>query len=84
MSKENEKQRVTKFCVYCGTTIEENTAYCPNPKCGKLVINIKPSEDSFEKQISTPKLKKKGSNIANMFRMWVNNNFLTIRAMSYM
>ncbi|MBY9010989.1 MAG: CPBP family intramembrane metalloprotease [Candidatus Lokiarchaeota archaeon] len=59
MSKENEKQRVTKFCVYCGTTIEENTAYCPNPKCGKLVINIKPSEDSFEKQISTPKLKKK-------------------------
>ncbi|NVM16242.1 MAG: CPBP family intramembrane metalloprotease [Candidatus Lokiarchaeota archaeon] len=58
MSKENEKQRITKFCVYCGTTIEENTAYCPNPECGKLVIKIKPGEDSFKKQISAPKVKE--------------------------
>jgi len=58
MSKENEKQRITKFCVYCGTVIEENTAYCPNPKCGKLVIKIKPGEDSIKKQISAPKVKE--------------------------
>jgi hypothetical protein len=45
--------------VYCGTTIEENTAYCPNPKCGKLVIKIKPSEASSEKQKATPKAIKK-------------------------
>ncbi len=59
MSNENEKQRITKFCVYCGTTIEENTAYCPNPKCGKLVIKIKPGEDSLKKQISTLETKEK-------------------------
>jgi membrane protease YdiL (CAAX protease family) len=45
MSKENEKHQVTKYCVYCGTTIQKNTAYCPNPTCGKLVVNIKPDED---------------------------------------
>ncbi|MBY8986905.1 MAG: CPBP family intramembrane metalloprotease [Candidatus Lokiarchaeota archaeon] len=60
MSKENEKQQLVKFCVYCGTTIEENTAYCPNPKCGKLVIKIKPGEYKLEKQKATPELKKKG------------------------
>jgi membrane protease YdiL (CAAX protease family) len=59
MSEENEKQRLTKFCVYCGTTIEENNAYCPNPKCGKLVIKIKPSKPSSEEQIETLKSKKK-------------------------
>jgi len=59
MSEENEKQNIVKFCVYCGTTIEENTAYCPNPECGKLVINIKPSEDHLEKQGSKPEPKKK-------------------------
>jgi len=59
MSKEDEKQPISKFCVYCGTTIEEDIAYCPNPKCGKLVINIKPSEDSLDKQVSKPELLKK-------------------------
>jgi len=59
MSEENEKQPITKFCVYCGTTIEENTAYCPNPKCGKLVINIKPSEENLHKQRKKPELRKK-------------------------
>jgi len=59
MSKENEKQHIAKFCVYCGTTIGGDIAYCPNPKCGKLVINIKPSEDSLEKQVSKPESKKK-------------------------
>ncbi len=59
MSEENEKQHIAKFCVYCGTTIEENTAYCPNPKCGKLVINIKPSEDSLQKQRKKPELLEK-------------------------
>ena len=58
MSKENEQQ-ITKFCVYCGTTIEDNTAYCPNPKCGKLVINIKPSEESLQKQAKQPENSKK-------------------------
>jgi len=59
MSKEDEKQPIAKFCVYCGTTIEEDIAYCPNPKCGKLVINIKPSEDRLDEQVSKPKLLKK-------------------------
>ena len=59
MSEENDKQQITKFCVYCGTTIEDNTAYCPNPKCGKLVIDIKPSEDSLQKQIEKPEIHKK-------------------------
>ncbi len=59
MSKENEKQPIAKFCVYCGATIKEDIAYCPNPKCGKLVINIKPSEDSLDKQVSKPELTKK-------------------------
>lgn len=58
MSKENEKQNIAKFCVYCGTTIDENTAYCPNPKCGKLVLKIKPSEEILEKQIPVPESKK--------------------------
>ena len=59
MSKENDKQQITKFCVYCGTTIEDNAAYCPNPKCGKLVINIKPSEESLQKQTMKPEIHKK-------------------------
>ena len=56
MSKENEKPQVTKFCVYCGTTIQKNIAYCPNPKCGKSVVNIKPSEDNSKnaKHIQKP------------------------------
>ena len=58
MSKENEEQSIAKFCVYCGTTIEENTTYCPNPKCGKLVIKIKPNATTPEKQIVTPKSKR--------------------------
>jgi membrane protease YdiL (CAAX protease family) len=59
MSQENEKQPIAKFCVYCGTTIEGDIAYCPNPKCGKLVINIKPSEVSLDKQVLKPELLKK-------------------------
>jgi len=59
MSKENEKQQITKFCVYCGTTIEDNTAYCPNPKCGKLVIKLKPNVDSIDKKMTIPKSRKK-------------------------
>ena len=59
MSEENKKNPLAKFCVYCGTTIEENTAYCPNPKCGKLVINIKPSKESLQKQRAKPELRKK-------------------------
>ena len=59
MSKENDKQQIAKFCVYCGTTIEDNTAYCPNPKCGKLVIDIKPSEESLQKQTKIPEIHKK-------------------------
>ena len=59
MSKEKEKPQVTRFCVYCGTTIQKNTAYCPNPKCGKLVINIKPSEDNIDQAKPIAKLIKK-------------------------
>ncbi len=59
MSNEDEKLPIAKFCVYCGTTIEEDIAYCPNPKCGKLVINIKPSEDSLQKQRKKPELLEK-------------------------
>ena len=59
MSKEDENPQVTKFCVYCGTTIQENIAYCPNPKCGKSVVNIKPSEDNIKKAKPIPKPIKK-------------------------
>ncbi len=59
MSKENEKHQVTKFCVYCGTTIQENIAYCPNPKCGKSVVNIKPGKDNIVQAKSIPKPIKK-------------------------
>ena len=61
MSKENEKPQVTKFCVYCGTTIKENIAYCPNPTCGKSVVNIKPSKDNINKAKVIPKPIKKES-----------------------
>ena len=59
MSEEKEKPQVTRFCVYCGTTIQKNTAYCPNPKCGKLVIHIKPSENNIDQAKPIPKLIKK-------------------------
>ncbi|MBY8978939.1 MAG: CPBP family intramembrane metalloprotease [Candidatus Lokiarchaeota archaeon] len=59
MSKENEKPQVTKFCVYCGTTIQENIAYCPNPKCGKSVVNIKPSKGKIDHAKPIPKPIKK-------------------------
>jgi len=59
MSKENEKDQVAEFCVYCGTTIKKNTAYCPNPKCGKLAIKIKPSEDNINQAKPIPKPIKK-------------------------
>ncbi|HUW91045.1 MAG TPA: CPBP family intramembrane glutamic endopeptidase [Candidatus Nanopelagicaceae bacterium] len=59
MSKENEEHQVAKFCVYCGTTIQKNTAYCPNPECGKLVVNIKPSEDITDQAKAIPKSIKK-------------------------
>ncbi len=36
-----------KYCVYCGTNVEENKIYCPS--CGKLTIKIKPG-----KKITTP------------------------------
>ncbi|NHJ21082.1 MAG: CPBP family intramembrane metalloprotease [Candidatus Lokiarchaeota archaeon] len=59
MSKDDEEQSVAKFCVYCGTTIKENMVYCPNPKCGKLIIKIKPGVPTSGKQEITPVLKKK-------------------------
>ena len=59
MSKETEKPQVTKFCVYCGTTIQEDLAYCPNPKCGKSVVNIKPSKDKIDQAKPKPKPIKK-------------------------
>ena len=59
MSKENEKHQLTKFCVYCGTTIQTNITYCPNPKCGKLVVNIKPSEVIIDQAKPKPKPIKK-------------------------
>jgi len=40
MSNENKKK--INFCVYCGSNVEENETYCP--KCGKLVIKIKPAK----------------------------------------
>ncbi|MFX1310849.1 MAG: zinc-ribbon domain-containing protein, partial [Promethearchaeota archaeon] len=49
MSKENDKESKLKFCVYCGAKLDEEKAYCP--KCGKLVIKIKPSGEKSEKII---------------------------------
>ncbi len=40
MSKENKKK--INYCVYCGSNVDENETYCP--KCGKLVIKIKPGK----------------------------------------
>ena len=40
MSKENKKK--IKYCVYCGSNVEENETYCP--KCGKLIIKLEPGE----------------------------------------
>ncbi len=36
MSKHTESK--IKYCVYCGSLIEENKTYCP--KCGKLVLKV--------------------------------------------
>ena len=59
MSKEDEKPQVTNFCVYCGTTIQKDTTYCPNPKCGKLIVNIKPTEQIIDQTKPLPKPIKK-------------------------
>ncbi|MFX1304817.1 MAG: type II CAAX prenyl endopeptidase Rce1 family protein [Promethearchaeota archaeon] len=40
MSKDNKRK--IKYCVYCGSDIEEGKIYCP--KCGKLVIKLEPSK----------------------------------------
>ena len=72
MSKENEKHPITKFCVYCGNNIQKNATYCPNPKCGKLVINIKPNEQiinqtkPLSKPIKTEPISRKCSNCGSI------------------
>ena len=72
MSKEKEKPQAARFCVYCGTTIQKNTTYCPNPKCGKVVINIKPSEDNIDqaklisKSIKKEQISRKCSNCGSI------------------
>ncbi len=66
MSEENKKHQVTKFCVYCGTTIQKNTTYCPNPKCGKLVVNIKPSKAIIDQAKPNPNQLKKNQYRANV------------------
>jgi membrane protease YdiL (CAAX protease family)/uncharacterized protein with PIN domain len=43
-----ENKRKIKYCVYCGSEVEENKTYCPN--CGKIVIKI-----SQGKKIIKPK-----------------------------
>lgn len=40
MSKDNNRK--IKYCVYCGSDVEEGKTYCP--KCGKLVIKVEPSK----------------------------------------
>ncbi|MHA1472394.1 MAG: CPBP family glutamic-type intramembrane protease [Promethearchaeota archaeon] len=67
MSKENQEHPITKFCVYCGSNIQKDATYCPNPKCGKLVINIKPNEQIIDqakpllKPINTESISRKCS-----------------------
>jgi membrane protease YdiL (CAAX protease family) len=46
MSKNNARK--IKYCVFCGSNVEENKIYCPN--CGKLIIKLEPG-----KKISKPK-----------------------------
>jgi len=41
MSNDNKKK--INYCVYCGSNVDENETYCP--KCGKLVIKIKPAKN---------------------------------------
>ena len=43
MSEKNDN--IVKFCVHCGAKVAKGQVYCPN--CGKLVIEIKPSEKIF-------------------------------------
>ncbi len=50
MSNDNKKK--INYCVYCGSNVDENETYCP--KCGKLVIKIKPA-----KNIPQPKIIEK-------------------------
>jgi len=47
MSKQNEKEKKLKFCVYCGANLEKGKTYCP--ECGKLVIKIIPSDVKAQK-----------------------------------
>ena len=78
MSKENEKDQVTKFCVYCGTTIQNNTTYCPNPECGKLVVNIKPGEDNIDhaKPIQKPIKREQSSRKCSNCGSIITSNIL--------
>lgn len=47
MPESNEKK--AKYCVYCGSYVEEGRTYCPN--CGKLVLKLKPEEKKVKQQI---------------------------------
>ncbi|MFX1408568.1 MAG: type II CAAX prenyl endopeptidase Rce1 family protein [Promethearchaeota archaeon] len=61
MSKENDKESKLKFCVYCGAKLDEEKAYCP--RCGKLVIKVKPSGEKSEKIVTNKILKPKEEKI---------------------
>ncbi|MFX0080808.1 MAG: type II CAAX prenyl endopeptidase Rce1 family protein [Candidatus Hodarchaeota archaeon] len=57
MSKDNKKK--IKYCIYCGTDVENNQTYCP--KCGKLILKLSSSEtptepSSIHKPVSTKKV----------------------------
>lgn len=60
MSKNNEKK--IKYCVYCGTNIEENKIYCPN--CGKLIIKLKSSKEIAQSRIPKESIPLKKAEIS--------------------
>jgi membrane protease YdiL (CAAX protease family)/predicted RNA-binding Zn-ribbon protein involved in translation (DUF1610 family) len=46
MSDKNDN--LVNYCVYCGAKVEKGKAYCP--KCGKLIIEIKPTKEKTLKE----------------------------------
>ncbi|MHA1659803.1 MAG: CPBP family intramembrane glutamic endopeptidase [Promethearchaeota archaeon] len=57
MSKENDKEIIIKYCVYCGSVIEKNQVYCP--ECGKLIVNVSSSKEDFQQKHEKPAIQEK-------------------------